>query len=223
MKSDRAQLDSTAQDRVVAIVRAYPIQYLTNKRLTKALLPKIDSDDVVQEIMLSLFRSVAPEKVFRLHDAGELRPWLTTMIRNRVNGVLRELATRKRCNGHRTYNQADQDQSGSFILLKGVVDEGRSPSSVEAAVEAKDAMLAVLVNLPPMYKRALSLCYLEGYSAPDVARIMGHPLGVVRGLLHRGRRMLRARMGPADQWFSKAESEDRLWQLLGHDDEPEAV
>ena len=80
-------------------------------------------------------------------------------------------------------------------------------------------MLAVLVNLPLMYKRALSLCYLEGYSPPDVARIMGHSLGVVRGLLHRGRGMLRARMGPADQWFSNADSEDRLWQLLGRDDE----
>lgn len=216
MESKRAQLDQMMQDRekVVAIIRSYPIEYLIKRRMTNALLPKVDVDDIIQDIMLTVVRRVPPERVFRMHATGELRPWLATVIRNRVGGVVRKLGSRKRFNGHHTYSQGCQDKSGSFANLKHAVDRGRSPSSEEAAVEARDKLLSVIITLPLMYKRAISLCYLEENSPPEVARIMGHSLGVVRGLLHRGRGMIRARMGPADQWFSGADSEDRLGQVL---------
>lgn len=200
--------------RVVEILRSYPLQYPAKKRISAVLASKVDADDIIQDIMVILFRRVSPGDVFRMHAAGELRRWLQTVIRNHVTAVVRVLATKSRFNGHRTYGQADQFESGSFALCNGILDGGRSPSSEEAAVEAKDAMLAVLVNLPPMERRALSL-HIEGLPPPDIAKIMGHSLGVIRGLLHRGRGMLRARMGPADQWFSGADSEERLADVLG--------
>ena len=105
-------------------------------------------------------------------------------------------------------------------MLEAVYDEARSPSSAEAAIEAKHAIHAALTSLPPPYRRAVTLHFLESFPPHEVARIMNKSVGAVRGLLYRGVRMLRAKMGPADHWFSQAESEDCLWKLLDHSEEP---
>ena len=76
-------------------------------------------------------------------------------------------------------------------------------------------MLAALYSLPVLYRRALTLHYLKGIPHPELARVMDKSADAVRGLLQRGVRMLRGRMGPADQWFSSGESGDYLGKILG--------
>lgn len=225
MHSDRAEFDVTGGDplavRVVAIVQSYPLGELIHKRISKPFISKIDPDDVKQDLLLSIVNSNKPEDVFRMHRDGELRAWLITLIRRIVAGIIRKLNSKKRSGGLRTYGETEiQDRSGPSMLDGAYDDEARSPSSAEAAVEARHAIRTALYSLPVLYRRAVTLHYLESFPPNEVAEIMGKSLGAVRGLLYRGIRMLRARMGPADQWFSEAKSEDYLWQVLGDPKDP---
>ena len=208
----------TIQDRVVSIVRSYPLLEIIRKNISKQLSSKIEPDDVLQDLLLSIIRTVDPEAIFRMHDAGQLLSWLHTSARYTVSQSLRKMKTRKRHDGHDTFGETENAaRSGSLL---DAVDDARSPSSVEAATEAKDALLTALLTLEPKHKRALTLRYLEGYLPEEVAKIMHQPKNVVRGLLWRGARILRGRMGPAGLWFSDAEPEEYIWQVLGESENP---
>lgn len=218
MHLSRSELEGTGceqlAERVVSIVTLYPLREMVKKRISKRLSSKIDLDDVLQDVLLAVFHGTGSEEVFRMHAAGELRAWLTTLIRRNVAGGIRMLNAQKRSGGINTYGEDQNKDQSRLALLDAVRDEGRSPSSVEAATEAKDAMQVALCSLPVVYRQALTLHYLEGIPHKEVASIMKRTAGSVHGLLHRGVRMLRARMGPADRWFSRVDSaDDYLWQV----------
>lgn len=220
MHSNRVEFDVTGSDplavRVVSIVQGYPLNELIRKRISKRLSSRIDNDDVLQDILLAIVHGTKAEIVFRMHDAGELQAWLITLIRRTVCGIIRKLNCKKRGGGFHIYGESEnQDRSRAPLLEVAYDNEARSPSSTEAAIEVKNAMRAALSSLPLLYRRAVTLHYLECFPPNEVAKIMGKSLGAVRGLLYRGVRMLRARMGPADRWFNEAKSEDYLWQVLG--------
>lgn len=49
-------------------------------------------------------------------------------------------------------------------------------------------------RLPERYRLPLVLCYYEGYTQEEAARVLGWPYGTVQTRLHRGRRVLRERL-----------------------------
>src|SRR5205814_14948 len=72
----------------------------------------------------------------------------------------------------------------------------RSPKPCAiAAWQDLEAMLDdALAALPERYRLPLVLCYLQGKTQEEVARILGRPLGTVRSWLARGRTLLRSRL-----------------------------
>lgn len=52
-----------------------------------------------------------------------------------------------------------------------------------------------LSELPPLFRTAVVLCDVQGLSYEEVAEATGWPLGTVRSRIHRGRRLLRRRLG----------------------------
>ena len=138
MRSDGSEFDVTnsitIQDKVVSIVRSYPLLEIIQKNISKRLSLKIEPDDVLQDLLLSIIRTVDPETIFRLHDAGQLLAWLHTSARYTVSTPLRKLKSRKRHDGHDTFGETENAARSGPLL--DAVDGGRSPSSVEAAVEA---------------------------------------------------------------------------------------
>ena len=75
----------------------------------------------------------------------------------------------------------------------------RWPPPDEAAVqqESRQQVLAALRSLPDEYRLPLSLRYLAGADYDTISEQLGLSNGSLRGLLHRGLKMLRARL-PAD-------------------------
>ncbi|HOK43038.1 MAG TPA: RNA polymerase sigma factor [Thermoclostridium caenicola] len=68
-----------------------------------------------------------------------------------------------------------------------------------ADVAADDALtidetLNRVLKLPPRYKTAVFLHYYEGYSAAEIARILGKKASTVRSWLHAARKRLRIEM-----------------------------
>src|SRR5439155_18752038 len=60
--------------------------------------------------------------------------------------------------------------------------------------ELQEAVGEELARLPERYRAPLVLCYLEGKTKEEAARLLGESPGAVKGRLERGRQKLRARL-----------------------------
>ena len=58
----------------------------------------------------------------------------------------------------------------------------------------REVLVAVL-SLPPSYKDVVYLHYYEGYTAPEIGRILGKNVNTVYTLLNRARQMLKEKLG----------------------------
>lgn len=80
-------------------------------------------------------------------------------------------------------------------LLKSHWRKTTAPLEAAAAVPApqpeEGSLLAAVNLLPPQYRAVIYLHYYEGYSAQEIARMLGKTPSAVASLLHRGRRRLK--------------------------------
>ena len=63
----------------------------------------------------------------------------------------------------------------------------RSPEHIAEQHELQAIVRAVLDELPPHHRAVLTLHYLEDYSIPEIAEILGCPAGTVKSRLHHAR------------------------------------
>jgi RNA polymerase sigma-70 factor, ECF subfamily len=73
----------------------------------------------------------------------------------------------------------------------------RDPSAEEALESAalRPEIQAALDQIPTDFRSAIILSDLEGMSLPEVANVLGVPVGTVKSRLFRGRRLLAQRLG----------------------------
>lgn len=73
------------------------------------------------------------------------------------------------------------------------LDEVLEPAA-ECTAEDREVLEAVL-SLPPRYKDAVYLHYYEGYTAPQISRVLGKNVNTVYTLLTRSKQLLREKLG----------------------------
>ena len=76
-----------------------------------------------------------------------------------------------------------------WIPLESLLEEGDAPNDA-----SREVMEAVL-QLPEKYRRVIYLFYYEGYSAVEIAGILGKKENTVYTWLSRARAMLREKLG----------------------------
>ena len=81
-----------------------------------------------------------------------------------------------------------------LILLRA---ETRPPADATASVDLRDALVRLLVQLPPRQRAVLVLRYWEQLTEAETAAALGWPEGTVKSAASRGLRRLR---GLADSW-----------------------
>lgn len=75
------------------------------------------------------------------------------------------------------------------VSIDEIMEQPAAPPS-----ENREVLEAVL-SLPAKYKDVVYLHYYEGYTAPEISRILGKNVNTVYSLLKRSREMLREKLG----------------------------
>lgn len=121
-------------------------------------------DDLVQDVFVHALGRLAS-----LREPAAFGGWLATIARNRATDHLRQHG--------RHEVPLEHDAAGP--------DEDRAEAL---------AVLAVLRTLPDAYRETLTLRLIEGMTGPEIAERTGLTPASVRVNLHRGMKMLRARL-----------------------------
>ena len=135
------------------------------------------AEDAVQETFLHAYRHL-----HALRDPDRLRPWLYAILENRVHSTWRHDRRRP----VRLIGDAQAVIGGEPV----------EPAAPEPAAEPEETPLraevrAAFDGLPPAYRDALSMHYLEGHSASSMARTLGLTLNNAKVRLFRARNRLR--------------------------------
>lgn len=137
------------------------------------------AEDLLQETFLIAFRRLP-----QLEDPAALRPWLLAIAQNVVIDSARRDRRKKR----------DGPTSADTEALNGVPDARPGPGEQAEINEARQRFLAVLRSIPEQYRDPLTLRYVNGSDYDTICTELGMSNGALRGLLHRGMKMLRTKL-----------------------------
>ena len=82
----------------------------------------------------------------------------------------------------------------SFFRSRTVSLDEIAEQSSEMPTDDREVLEAVL-SLPPKYKDVVYLHYYEGYTAPQISRILGKNVNTIYTLINRSRQLLRDKLG----------------------------
>jgi RNA polymerase sigma-70 factor (ECF subfamily) len=137
------------------------------------------AEDLVQETFLQAWRSIRT-----LADAKNFRGWLNTIAQRVVIDAARRDSRKKRGSGAK--------QEGDALLT--IAANSPSPSDRAEQDEERQRVLSVLRSMPEEYRVPLMLRYIGGADYDAIAKELAMSNGSLRGLLHRGMKLLRERM-----------------------------
>ena len=166
------------------------LRLLARVHLDPRLRGALDPSDVVQQTLLKAHENFAG---FRGRTDAELRGWLRAILAQQLALIARKRGRRP---GRVHSLEASLEQS-SARLESLLASEEASPSADAMHAERLVELATALAALPVDQRTALELRYLQGLPVSAVAERMARTTVSVTGLLYRGTRTLRQRMGEA--------------------------
>jgi len=150
--------------------RYSPVLYALALRL---LGSKEEAEDTVQEIFLSVYKSL---RSFKLE--ARFYSWLYTIAINKIRSLLRKKDRRRRPVSLDADGFPDFADPREDIQLR-----------VVSRIEEERAQ-ELLSTLKPIYRIAFVLRFVEGMSLQDMADVLEIPIGTVKARLHRARKQM---------------------------------
>ena len=124
-----------------------------------------EADDITQEVLFKLYRA---DKEFESED--HVKCWLLRVTINACKDLLKSFFRSR------------------VVSLEEAGEHGVPPSGTSDVLEA-------VLRLPEKYRQVIYLHYYEGYTAPEIGRILGRNVNTVYTLMTRARQMLRQALG----------------------------
>ena len=138
-----------------------------------------EAADLAQETVLRALGSQ-----WRFTPGTNLKAWLFRILRNLY------LSRQRSASAH-----AETVLIDDLDANLGLVDRQANPVEQAMIVKAQlEDILAAFRSLPALYAPPLQLTAVEGLTHAETARILGIPIGTVMSRVHRGRRLLLARL-----------------------------
>lgn len=136
------------------------------------------AEDVTQEAFISVWRSGARYDRAR----GSVRSWLLSIVRNRGIDALRSRA------GKAPKLSFDDDE----ILEQRPAEERTDEEAMRR--ETASELRGALGELPGEQAKVLELAYFGGFSQSEISRMLGVPLGTVKGRMRLGLEKIRGEL-----------------------------
>jgi RNA polymerase sigma-70 factor (ECF subfamily) len=196
---------SDANPRSLDAYRDY-LRLLVQLRLSARLRAKIDSSDVIQQVILQAHES---REQFRGESEGEWLAWLRSIATNVITSTARRFDSRAREVGKERSLDAELDESASPLQRRLVADL-TSPS--QRAVKDEDLLrlAQALAQLPADQRLVVELRHLKGLPVGDVADKIHRTRAAVAGLLFRGLKNLRELLGESNGTQASEETSDEI-------------
>ena len=143
------------------------------------------AEDCVQQTFVRAWRNLGA-----FEGRSAFGTWLHRIAVNEVLTHARNRGTRSEGDDRLTEAAQDRDETGHGLGIDASAD-------VSGAVDAGEVMDVerVLATLPPGSREVVVLQAIYGYSHEEVADMLGIAVGTCKAQLHRGRRLLRERLG----------------------------
>lgn len=136
------------------------------------------AEEVTQEAFISVWRSGARFDAAR----GSVRSWLLSVVRNRAIDFLRSRAAKA--------PKLDFDDESALEQRPAEERTEEEALRRETAAELRGA----LGKLPDPQAKVIELAYFGGFSHSEIARILGLPMGTVKGRMRLGLEKIRGEM-----------------------------
>ena len=140
------------------------------------------ADDLTQETFLRVHQHLG-----ELKDTGAVEAWLYRISTNICYDRFRRREHREPA---LPLLSPDEDGEGAVVE-----EDALRPDQLLEQREMSDCVLRFLVELPSAHRQVLLLHDLQGYTDPEIARMLGLSLQNVKIRLHRARVRLRAALG----------------------------
>jgi len=136
------------------------------------------AQDLVQDTYLRAYRFFD-----RFREGTDCRAWLHTIMRNtlinKVNSERRQ---------PQTIPLSKMEECGMELEIS-INPEDRIYGEL-----VDHDIIAAIDELPDVFRAVFLLSYVEGFSYKEIADRLGCPIGTVMSRLHRGRKLLRAKL-----------------------------
>ena len=129
-------------------------------------LPDSRVRELVSEVYVKAFKNIG-----NFRGDASIKTWLSVIATNLARDYVRK-----------------QSKQRTMVSLDETAEIAAKKSTPE--FENKE-ILEILYQLPESYQRALTLYFIEQHKYEQIARIMNLPIGTVKTLLYRGKKMLR--------------------------------
>ncbi len=133
--------------------------------------------DVTQEAFIKAFRRL------HLFHGGSFRAWLLRIVTNASYDHLRRQKVRRALSLEEVATSLDGDLT---LQMRAA-----GPEQVVLQRELGERLTQIINRLPTILRTVLILSDVEGFSYPEIAEIMGIPVGTVKSRLSRARAAVR--------------------------------
>ena len=144
-----------------------------------------DASDLVQETFVKAFAAFA-----RFQQGTNLKAWLYRILTNTFINMYRK---NQRNPYQGTIDELEDWQMGGAVSATTTVTRSAEAEAIDHLPDS--AVKDALQSIPEDFRLAVYFADVEGFSYQEIADIMKTPVGTVMSRLHRGRRMLRERLG----------------------------
>lgn len=157
------------------------VRRIVRLRLDRKLRSKLDSVDVVQDVLILALGGL---RGFTYRNEGDFLRWLSRIVENKLRDIWDHFHAEKR-DIHREIPFRKEGDSREDALGAAGPFDATTPSVVVRRKEALDKLEKALDALRPEYKEVIVLKRIEGLSHAEIAARLGKNASAVRMLLAR--------------------------------------
>lgn len=145
-----------------------------------------EASDLTQDTFMRALRSIGS---FR--GESELKTWLTRIAINESRNRFRWWKRRRR---DVTISLDAAIGDSDTTISETIADRSANPEDAALTREREYAIKSALMDIPEIFREAVVLCDIEGFSYEETAAALGIGLGTVKSRISRGREELRRRL-----------------------------